>query len=59
VRADTKERILPVFYSDNYISVLPGETKKVQLSYTPAGIQKLLLSVQGWNLKEQYIDILP
>lgn len=59
VQADTKERILPVFYSDNYVSVLPGETKKVQLSYTPAGNQKLLLSAQGWNLKEQYIDILP
>src|SRR5690242_20529590 len=23
----TKERILPTFYSDNYISVLPGESK--------------------------------
>ena len=35
VNATTKQRILPAFYSDNYISVLPGEEKKITIDYTP------------------------
>ena len=31
VNTATKQRILSAFYSDNYISVLPGETKKLKL----------------------------
>ncbi len=34
---NTGKRILPVFYSDNYISVLPGESQTVILNY-PSGI---------------------
>ncbi|HEY4337735.1 MAG TPA: glycoside hydrolase family 2 TIM barrel-domain containing protein [Puia sp.] len=49
----TKERLLPVFYSDNYVSVLPGETKTLTLDYTPkAGITPVV-SVRGWNLEEK------
>jgi mannosylglycoprotein endo-beta-mannosidase len=31
----TKLRVLPVFYSDNYVSVLPGESKTIYLEYEP------------------------
>lgn len=58
VNADTKSRLLPVFYSDNYVSVLPGETKKVVVDYTPvAGNAKPLVSVKGWNVPEDFISI--
>ncbi len=32
-------RILPAYYSDNYVSLLPGETREVEIEY-PAGAAK-------------------
>jgi len=58
VNPATHQRVLPVFYSDNYISVLPGGQKKVMLEYQPkTGQQMLQLSVSGWNLPEKLITI--
>lgn len=31
----TQKRILPVFYTDNYFSVLPGAVKKITIDYNP------------------------
>jgi len=52
----TKKRVLPVFYSDNYISVLPGQQKTILLEYTPSNI-KALVSISGWNVVEQWVEI--
>jgi hypothetical protein len=50
----TKQRLLPVFYSDNYVSILPGESKTITLDYTPQpGAPAPLVSVRGWNVAEQ------
>jgi hypothetical protein len=50
----TKQRILPVFYSNNYISVLPGESQTITLDYTPvAGSAPPLVSVRGWNVEDK------
>ena len=59
VDKDTKERLLPAFYSDNYISVLPGGTRKVLIDYpTPAkGSANPMISIKGWNMAEQFIYI--
>ncbi|WP_248282138.1 glycoside hydrolase family 2 protein [Mucilaginibacter robiniae] len=59
VNSSTKRRVLPVFYTDNYVSVLPGEQRKIVLDYTPehAAQQMLQLSVSGWNLPEQLLTI--
>jgi len=54
----TNERLLPVFYSDNYITVLPGETKTVLMDYDPAIYNGMpALSISGWNLKEQVVSV--
>ncbi|MBS1935558.1 MAG: glycosyl hydrolase, partial [Bacteroidetes bacterium] len=53
----THERLLPVFYSDNYVSVLPGEEKKVIIDYTPSGNVIPLIDVQGWNFVQQQFKI--
>jgi mannosylglycoprotein endo-beta-mannosidase len=54
----THKRILPTFYSDNYISVLPGDSKKVELVYQPQTGQAMpLVSISGWNLAEQFITV--
>ena len=55
----THQRLLPVFSSDNYLSVLPGESRTVELEYEPKpgkaapGAAAPLLSVQGWNVPEK------
>ncbi|TSD66452.1 glycosyl hydrolase [Inquilinus sp. KBS0705] len=54
----TQKRILPAFYSDNYVSVLPGEEKKVSIEYTPVkGAVKPVVSIQGWNVAETQVSI--
>ena len=56
VNAVTKKRVLPVFYSDNYVSVLPGQQKKLTVEYTPSNT-KILVSINGWNVTEQFVEI--
>jgi mannosylglycoprotein endo-beta-mannosidase len=54
----TKKRVLPVFYSDNYVSVLPGESKTVTLDHPPgAGAAAALVSVRGWNVEERFYPV--
>jgi hypothetical protein len=57
INTKTKQRILPAFYSDNYISVLPGETKKITIDYTPAANENAAVEVEGWNVEERVIGI--
>ncbi|MCB9258289.1 MAG: glycosyl hydrolase [Ignavibacteriales bacterium] len=54
----TKKRILPSFYSDNYISVLPGEEKIIFIDHKAEQNDKeLAISISGWNVDEQYFAI--
>jgi mannosylglycoprotein endo-beta-mannosidase len=58
VNPKTKRRLLPVFYSDNYISVMPGRSKTIVLEYTAGpGAQPPLVSVRGWNVDEAYYPV--
>jgi mannosylglycoprotein endo-beta-mannosidase len=54
----TKKRLLPVFYSDNYVSVLPGQSRLVSLEF-PADldIRNAAVAMRGWNVPERYIEI--
>ncbi len=56
VDASTHKRVLPVFYEDNYISILPGEQKKVVIE-NASKTGNPQLSVSGWNLPEKFINI--
>ncbi|MED6141165.1 hypothetical protein PIB30_100597 [Stylosanthes scabra] len=45
-------RILPVHYSDNYFSLVPGETMTVEISFeVPQGVTPRVI-LQGWNYSE-------
>ena len=46
------KRTLPVFYSDNYVSVVPGGSKTIVLAYRSSNGAVPLVSVKGWNLEE-------
>lgn len=45
------ERILPVFFSDNYISLMPGEKKVVtmKLKDEDTGGEKPAVEISGFN----------
>ena len=51
-------RILPAYYSDNYVSLLPGETKEVEIEY-PAGAAKgaAQVKLRGWSLAEMIVPV--
>jgi hypothetical protein len=54
------ERVLPAFYDDNYISLLPGETRSITIrtmdgvkpAGTPAAVQ-----LRGWNVQAASVPI--
>lgn len=53
----TGERILPAFYDDNYVTVLPGETVKVKVDYGSKKDQPLAVTVKGWNVNESKVKL--
>lgn len=54
--AKTKNRVLPVFYSDNYFSVLPGAEKTITVEYENSN--PLLISIEGWNVTQLTVPVL-
>lgn len=53
VDSKTGERILPAFYSDNYISVAPGYSKTITVEYTPQNGVSPKVEVLGWNTEKK------
>ncbi|TFW15821.1 glycosyl hydrolase 2 galactose-binding domain-containing protein [Duganella callida] len=48
-------RILPVYYSDNYLSLPPGENRLVKISFKAEGDVKL--DLRGWNVAPQSLAV--
>jgi hypothetical protein len=51
--AGTRAPVLPVFWQDNYFSLLPGERRTVEVSLDESLVteRKLLFKLDGWNLR--------
>lgn len=43
-------RILPALYSDNYLTLLPGEVRSVEVRYPAADGSRAVVNVRGWNV---------
>jgi len=52
LRRKSGERVLPVFYSDNYVSLVPGETKIIEMEAAAMEFkgEAALVVVDGWNV---------
>ncbi len=48
IEKDTGEIILPVFWEDNFICLLPGEKRTLRTTFTSSEVAEL--KVEGWNL---------
>jgi hypothetical protein len=57
----THDRILPAYYSDNYVSMLPGETLHFTIRYPAlgAGGKRVTpqLGLRGWNLPSTTVNV--
>jgi hypothetical protein len=54
----TGRRVLPVFYSDNYVSVVPGEEKEIIIeSGSELKTNGLMIRISGWNVLQRDVPI--
>ncbi|MHB1021092.1 MAG: glycosyl hydrolase 2 galactose-binding domain-containing protein [Acidobacteriaceae bacterium] len=56
--ASDKTRILPAYLTDNYVSLLPGEKREIEIDY-PASAAKgtAVVALRGWNVSNTLIPI--
>jgi hypothetical protein len=54
--AATGERILPAYYSENYASLLSGESRTITVDFS-AGSVKPAIGLRGWNLDAGTIEV--
>ena len=51
-------RVLPAYYTDNYVSLLPGESKEIAIEYPKSTTQSgVSLSLRGWNLEPRVLNL--
>ncbi len=50
-------RILPAFYSDNYVSLLPGESHQVEIRYPSEPSRTAGINLRGWNVERASIPL--
>ncbi len=54
--AATGTRILPAYYSENYVSLLPGEVRTITIAF-PAGAPRPAIGLRGWNIETETVDV--
>ena len=58
LNAGDKQRILPAYYSDNYVSLLPGESRTIQVEYpSTAAHGPAQIGLRGWNAVAQVVPV--
>jgi exo-1,4-beta-D-glucosaminidase len=57
VKGKEHQEILPVFWQDNYISLLPGEKREVSVSVRKSDLDsaKPMLLVDGFNVASLFV----
>ena len=58
ISSATDEDILPAFYSDNYFSLMPGESKTITVEFNPEHLKggQPVFELSGWNTRVETID---
>lgn len=54
--AETGARVLPVYASDNYISLLLGEARRINIE-VPKPTRSMTIELKGWNVRGAVIPI--
>jgi exo-1,4-beta-D-glucosaminidase len=58
-RSNNDEEILPVLWQDNYIELLPGESREITAQFVDSGALRdgAKLRVAGWNIQNAIVPI--
>src|SRR5271165_3103071 len=52
-------RVLPVYYDDNYVALLPGESRSIDVLCPAASGSCERVSLRGWNAEPREIQVAP
>ena len=56
--AGSTDEILPVLWSDNYVSVMPGESKALSATYPQHNLHgSAVARIEGWNVKPLVVTV--
>jgi hypothetical protein len=50
-------RVLPVYYDDNYVSLLPGESRQIEVLCPSGSARCAKLALRGWNADAREIAV--
>ncbi|HVN80745.1 MAG TPA: glycosyl hydrolase family 2 [Terriglobia bacterium] len=58
-QGDSEEEILPVLWEDNYLALMPGESKEITARYLKPGAlgKRATLRVDGWNVEPATVSL--
>lgn len=59
VKSSDGSRILPAYFSDNYVSLLPGESREIDLEYPASAADDATpeLTLRGFNLPQRNVPV--
>ena len=52
-------QVLPAYFSDNYITLLPGESRVIEIRYPTAKADKPAVALRGWNVTATQAELRP
>jgi hypothetical protein len=50
-------RVLPVYYSDNYVALMPGEVRDIEVRCPPDDAQCVQAALRGWNVAPRHVAV--
>jgi exo-1,4-beta-D-glucosaminidase len=57
VKAGTDEEIAPIFWSDNFVSLMPGESRTLTVTGLPDAKEEVEIKLDGWNVEARILRI--
>jgi hypothetical protein len=54
---DQGVRILPAYYSDNYVTLLPGESRRLDIRFPAAFAGTPHINLRGWNIEPATVSV--
>ena len=58
INAADGSRVLPAYYSDNYVSLLPGESREIDIEYGAKSANGAVqVALRGWNTVKQIVSV--
>jgi hypothetical protein len=57
VKAGTDEEIAPIFWSDNFVSLMPGDSRTLTVTGLPDAKEEVEIKLDGWNVEARTLRI--